>query len=187
MRVSHSPWWCHLQWRRGPCTMSSSCLVWVARQVPLLLVGRRYCRGLLSRYLACLTLGSLLIQWRKINAFRGFNFIFLVSVLGWDESWSSLARQKRSKESPDTVKHSKCRHAGQRSQPTLLYVPRLRATAGNSLWGAPERLHKVGLDADFGYLPVSLSELSWKAGHFFLLKLGKGVWKQCLGYPVPLA
>lgn len=170
-RGTVSPRWCHLQWLHGPCTVSSSCFVWVARQVPLLFEDGRYHRGLLSKYLPCLTLGSLWTQWREIEAFRGLDFIFLVSVLGRVESCSSLARQKRSMESPDTAIHSvNASTLAKEPRPTLLCLPRLSAPAGNALVGSPGEAPQAGLDTDFGnaYLPVSLAELLWKGGHFFL-------------------
>lgn len=60
-------------------------------------------------------------------------------------------------------------------EPNLLFRTYLGLVhlQGMLWWEAPERLHNAGLDTDFGDLPVSLAELLWKRGHFFLLKLGR--------------
>lgn len=63
--------------------------------------------------------------------FRGLDFIFVMSVLGQNESCSSLGRQRRSKESPGTAIHViKANTVAKEPQPTLLYLPGLMHLQG---------------------------------------------------------
>lgn len=82
-----------------------------------------------------------------------------MSVLGQVESCSSLARQKRSMESPDTAIHSvKASTLAKEPRPTLLCLPRLSAPAGNALVGSPREAPQGGLDTDLE-MPIFQSAL----------------------------